>query len=190
KDYLHKKASNHDDTAYAYCSPRSWTSASKSLYAVEDDTRFAFSNDEEKIDFIVTLIAGKVGSEAASKFELWLKYYHKLDPIVDSIVEHGEMRNIDGSKYNIDNMELDEKLVCAISACSRLNAEFKPNNKDRLYRITKNIFTWLSTIDSETQIAAVRNTLDFEIVKKYELMNIKEFMAVFTHLNKVKHTDS
>lgn len=172
KDMILKKPNNNDDTAYAHPTPRAWTQASEALYRLEQDPEFASLGDNNLTDLKTTVISGKVGIAAALKFEVWLKHYRNLDPVIEKIVDKGE-------KPNWGKLNLEEKLVCAIGVCSRLNPELKPNNEEKIKKYVKNIFTWIEDIEIDIQTAGVRNALDYESLQAYGIADYKEATRVF-----------
>jgi len=172
KENFHKKPSNNDDTAYAHPSPRAWTEASDSLFKLEKDSVLGNLGKRDETEMQSALIAGKVGHKAALDFEIWLKHYQKLDPMVEQIVSKG-------TSPNLKDLGLEERLILAISACARINNELKPNNKEKILKVCKNVFVWLKELDIDLQTAGVRNTLDFKTLRQYQITDIPEVMNVF-----------
>ena len=130
---LHQPPSNNDDTAYAHPSPRAWTDVSGALFDVDNDPVFKNLSPSQQIDLKTTIIAGKVGQVAAMEFEMWLKHYQTLDPIMTAIAENGTHPNM--GKY-----DLEQQLILTIGACQRINNELKPKNKGRITKVCSNVF--------------------------------------------------
>lgn len=172
QEMIHKKPDNKDDTAYASPSPRAWSEYSEALYKLENDRDFSAVGNDALMSLKTTICAGKVGNSAAVKFEVWLKHYRTLDPMIESISEKGE-------NPSIKNLNLEESFICAIGVCSRLSAEFKPNNKERINKVAKNVFSWLGNLGVEIQTAGVRNAIDYDLAIKYGIQLIPEVMSVF-----------
>lgn len=175
KDMIYKRTNNDDDTAYSKPSPRAWTWASNALYKIENDPEFSKMGNDAVVDLMTCIIAGKVGNTAALKFEVWLKHYRELDPVIEAIAEEGKR-----PKWN--DLNLEQKFVCAIGVCSRLNPELKPKNEARIKKLVKNIFEWIGGIDIDVQTAGVRNALDLDLCKQYGIADLPEATKVFKNI--------
>lgn len=177
-DMLHKPPPDGDPTAYALPSPRTWTDASASLWALEKDDLFKTLPGDEISSLQKILVAGSVGDVAAAKFVSWFKYYRKMDPIVEALLEKGKM-----PKTDIGAQEL---FICALSACSRVYRELKPNNEEKIKRYCKHAYKWLATLSVDIQMGASRMAFggDFENIQKFKLSEIDEFSNVFKSIKK------
>jgi len=178
-EMLHKGPPDGDPTAYALPSPRTWTDASKKLWDLERDEIYATLGDEQRQHFQKTLVAGCVGETAAVKFVNWFKYYRKLDPTVEALLEKGKHPN---------NAKLgaQELFICALSACSRVYRSLKPNNDAQIKKYTKNCYKWLATVPVDVQMGAARMAFggDFDNIQRYRLSEIDEFAAIFKNIKK------
>jgi len=178
-DMLHKGPPDGDPTAYALPSPRTWTDASDSLWALEKDELFLQLPHDELEGLQKLLIAGSVGDMAAIKFVNWFKYYRKMDPVVEALLEKGKLP--DSKKLNAQ-----ELFICALSACSRVYRELKPKNEDKIKRYCKNVYKWIGTLSVDIQMGASRMAFggDFDNIQKYRLSEIDEFSNVFKNIKK------
>jgi hypothetical protein len=91
---------------------------------------------------------------------------------------------ISGKHPDISSASAQDILVMAISACSRVYAELKPNNK-RLFPVTRNVYSWIGTLTPEAQMGAVRISFgqDWNNCQKFGLPKCEEFAKVFRELN-------
>ena len=173
--YLYQSAPDGDPTAYALPSPRTWTTAAQHLKAFDEDSDFRRLGEESALKFKMDILAGHVGDAATSKFRTWYQYYRRFDPAINALVEHG-------THPDISKLKAEEILVMSIAACSRVYAELKPkNNKKRIETVTKNVYSWLGTLNPDMQMGAVRLSFggDWENCHKYNLPSIPEFVKVF-----------
>ena len=177
-----------DPTAYAQPAPRTWTQAGISLTKMDADKEYQ-SYSQKRLDKLrMLLISGAVGTAASAKWEAWYKYYREFDPAITELVEHGTFpeQNLKGR-----NLTDQEKLIIAISACSRHAKEIKEDNKEKLHKVTKNVYKWLITQLEEYQIAATRMSLSLtsdeefqQKIKNHKLLEIPEFRDCFDKINK------
>jgi MoxR-like ATPase len=177
-----------DPTAYAQPAPRTWTQAGLLLSRIEDDKEYQTWKPEKLDRLHMLMISGAVGTAAALKWEAWYKYYRKFDSAITKLIENGE-----DPRKNIKDCDINdqEELIIAISACCRHVKEIRDDNGEKLQKITKNVYKWLSTIKEEHQIAVTRmsfsltNDEDFQQkVIKHKLLNIPEFRDCFDKINK------
>lgn len=169
-----------DPTAYARCSPRSWTQAARDL-----DT----TSSSDTVDFQTLLVAGRVGMSAAVEFRVWLDHYRHLEPLIDRLVK-------DGTFPNSDSLTLDRLMVCAIGSVAALARECRAEIKDPatrdlvekkkevVNRTAKFVFKWLGTITPEFKVAAVKTALTMADVQANELTKIPEVMATYLEIRK------
>lgn len=178
-DYLHKGPPDGDPTAYALPSPRTWTAASKALRMLDDDLEFSKLRGDELTEFRLSLLGGCVGDIAAINFNNWLKYYRELDPIVDELVKRGVVPN----EKKLDTQQI---FLVALSACSQIYSELKPNNEDIIQKYTKNVFGWIDKLDTDIKMGTIRMAFggDWNKIREYKLSNIPEFMKVFKEIKK------
>lgn len=176
-DWLYKKAPDGDPTAYALPSPRTWEMSSQQLNVLDKHPRYKSLGGSKALEELQkVIVAGCVGSTAATNFVNWLKYFRKIDPYVKELLEHG--------KSPPSDISAQERIVCAISACSKCFAELKPNNKATIEQYHKNAYKWLGTLTSDLQIAAVRLSIgnNFDKCMKFGLAEIPEFRDVFKNV--------
>jgi len=177
--FLYKKAPDGDPTAYALPSPRTWTEAARSLQVFDSDPEFNKMPEDKALAFKMDVLAGNVGDGAAAKFNTWFQYYRRFDPIIADLVENGK-------HPDVSKLQAQEILILAIAACSRVYSELKPNNKKRIDSVTKNVYKWLDTCQSDIQMGAVRLSFggDWDNCHKYDLPKIPEFVSVFKNVKK------
>lgn len=186
--FLYKTA--EDETAYALPSPRTWAEASKALSILENDS-FGFSG-EAKEQFRIILMSGCIGSTAAIQFNNWHKHYHELDPVINALLERGifpeNQPNDDTKKLSTEDI-----FICALSACSRIEDNLKPDNVELYTKYIKHTFNWFATLPTDVQIGSIRmifgNNFDESkgqkgIIKQYKLAEIPEFTKVFVDITK------
>lgn len=171
------ETAKNDPTAYAAPTPRSWEYASNTLYACEKKKMNLFDekaggDDERKSSNSITtsLIASHVGLHAALKLENWVKYYHELDPTIESIAMKGMQIG--------PELSFDQQLVVALGACTRVKRFLNEDDRDDCVKTAKNVFTWLKGCSTEVQIGAIRGAFDWEEVKDYKLTDIPEVQKV------------
>lgn len=176
---IHKVAPDGDPTAYALPSPRTWTEAGRALTYFDTDPNLSKLPDDQLLAFKFKMVAGNVGDGAATKFKNWYQYYRRFDPAINALIEKGVMPNI-------SNLQAQEILIMAISACSRVYTELKPNNAKRIKPITQHVYKWMQTLQPDTQMGAIRLSFggDWENCHKYGLSNIPEFVIVFKNIKK------
>jgi len=176
-DMIHKTPPDGDPTAYALPSPRTWTDASESLWALEKDELFHQLPHGELEGLQKLLIAGSVGDTAAIKFVNWFKYYRKMDPVVEALLEKGKLP--DSKRLNAQ-----ELFICALSSCSRVYRELKPKNEEKIKQYCKNVYKWVGTLSVDIQMGASRMAFggDFDNIQKYRLSEIDEFSHVFKNI--------
>jgi hypothetical protein len=176
-ELLHQKATDGDNTAYALPSPRTWTDGAKALDLFERDPVFQSMSEEKALEFKMAILAGSVGESAAANFRSWFQTYRRFDPLIQDLV-------ISGKHPDISSASAQDILVMAISACSRVYAELKPNNK-RLFPVTRNVYSWIGTLTPEAQMGAVRISFgqDWNNCQKFGLPKCEEFAKVFRELN-------
>lgn len=176
QSYLLQETSSEDDTAYAKCSPRSWSLAAKDL---DNCDRGA------SVEFQEMLVAGRCGTGAAAKFKVWLEHYRHIEPMIDALVRNG--------KHPPDNQELDRQIVCAIAGVDAImelsrqtpnDAKGRAEQEQKVQKTVKNVSGWLMTLPSEICVAAIKSVLTLETMDKFKLVRIPEFMKV---INKIRH---
>lgn len=178
-EFLYKTAPDGDATAYALPSPRTWTEAAKDLKNFDKDGGFGRMSEDSALSFKMDILAGHVGDEAAAKFKTWYQYYRRFDPIISDLIDTG-------NHPDIKNYSAQEILIIAIAACSRVYTELKPNNKKKIEQVTKNVYSWIKTLDSDIQIGAIRISFggDWDNCHKYDLPRIPVFVEVFKSIKK------
>lgn len=182
-NYLYKKA-KEDDTSYALPSPRTWIIADSIIKFFENDSIFNLNTHD---DLRLKLISGAVGETAAIMFNNWHKHYFKLDPFINDLMEKGISPTV-----TKPDMTTEDIFICALSACAKLEASLKPDNKDIIEKYVNNAFTWLGELQSDVQIGAIRMVFggNFDtskgqegIISKYKLAEIPTFKAVFINIH-------
>jgi MoxR-like ATPase len=184
-DYMHKGPPDGDPTAYALPSARTWVAASNALTFVDKNKDSFNMREDELHSFKMTLVAGSVGDMTAIEFNNWIKYYKEMDPIVEKLIETGKFPDK-------DKLDVQQIFIVALSACSRIYAELKPNNEAVIKKYAKNTFVWLGTLQTDVQIGTIRMAFggDFNKIKEYKLSNISELVDVFKNIKKlVNDTD-
>ena len=171
REYLSQPAVEGDPTAYCRASPRSWTMSARDL----DQT-----SNKDSVDFQTLLVAGRVGTAAATKFRVWLDYYRHVEPIVEKLVK-------DGTFPSMKDMTVDKQLVCAISAVNAVAQEAKlteaAKDKDKAIKATQavatKVFKWIATLPSEFQIGAVKTTLNMNMIQQNQLTKVPDVMSTY-----------
>jgi len=169
--FLYRKAADNDPTAYAMPSPRTWESAARLLDIYEE-------SDERDENLEHMIVCGNVGVTAGVKFMNWMKYFHKMDPLVKNLLEKGE-------HPKMKDFQAQEMLVFGIQACTKCFNELKPKNQAKIDKYHKNVYGWLASIEQiDVQMASVRLGLrgDFKKIATYNLAGIPEFKLVFDRI--------
>ncbi len=177
QEFLSKPPTEGDPTAYCRCSPRAWALAARDL----DQT-----SSKDTVDFQTLLVAGRVGTEGATKFRVWLEHYRVLEPMIDGLVNKGDMPPSHG-------FSIDKQLVCAIGAVaeitklSRVSGAEKVGGKEfmKVQQAATHVFKWLNTLPDEFKIAAVKSSLNMDVLLKWQLVKIPEVFNVYSALRKV-----
>lgn len=176
QEYLSRPPVEGDPTAYCRPSPRSWSLAARDV----DQT-----SNKDSVEFQTMLVAGRVGSEAAVKFRVWLDHYRHVEPIIDKLVA-------DGTKPNLDQMTIDKQLVCAIGSvsavaqeCRRTDLKDKTKHQAAVDKVATNVFNWLQEVPTEFQVAAVKSALNMDLIKAFSLQKIPSVMATYLAVRKV-----
>lgn len=175
QEFLSRPPVQGDPTAYCRPSPRAWAQAAREL----DQT-----TNKDSVDFQTLLVAGRVGTEAAAKFRVWLDHYRHLEPVINALVK-------DGTHPAMNTFDIDKQLVCAIGATNMVVQESRKDVKDKakhmadVQNIATNVFGWLKILPTEFQIAAVKSTLNMDVITKFQLAKIPDVMKVFIDIRKV-----
>lgn len=176
QEFLSRPPIEGDPTAYCRPSPRSWSLAARDL----DRTTV-----KDSVEFQTMIIAGRVGSEAAVKFRVWLDHYRHVSPVIDKLVK-------EGVKPDLNNMTIDKQLVCAIGAvnevsqeCRRTDVKDKAKHQASVDRAASNVFNWIQGIPTEFQVAAVKSTLNMELIKQFSLQKIPSVMKTYLEIRRV-----
>jgi len=176
QEFLSRPPVEGDPTAYCRPSPRAWSAAARDL----DRT-----SNKDSVDFQTMLVAGRVGSEAAVKFRVWLDHYRHVEPVIDELVKTGKAPDM-------KTMTIDKQLVCAIGAVSAVSAEArrsdireKVKHQQSVDRIATNVFSWIQSIPTEFQIAAVKSSLSMELIQKFNMQKIPSVMQTYLAVRKV-----
>jgi hypothetical protein len=174
-NFLLQPPADGDDTAYAHPSPRAWAEASKDL----DETSL-----DDPIEFQELLVAGRCGVGAATKFKVWLEHYRFIEPMIDALVTKGTHPNND--------LTIDRQIVCAIAGVDAIASKCRAEAKDakakdeqvkQVLQTAKNVTGWLKGLPVDHQVAAVKSVMTMEIIQKFGLTKVPEFMEV---INKIR----
>ncbi len=176
QEFLSRPPVEGDATAYCRPSPRSWSQAARQLDATSAKNTVAFQT---------MVVAGRVGSEAAVKFQVWLEYYRHVEPIIEALADHGTLPSM-------NDMTIDKQIVCAIGAVSMVakatDAAEKTSDRAKakaaLHKTAANVFKWVKDLPSEFQMAAVKSTLKMELITKWELTEVPDVMTTYQKVRK------
>jgi len=175
QEWLLKPKSTGDSTEYCFPSPRSWTCAAHDLNLAWD----------KSISFKYNIIAGRVGTVAATEFRVWLEHYRKIEPHITELIDNGTHPQFDG--------HADQIFICALAVVKELSKICKQlyrninqytEQKEAIERIINNTFPWLQTIPSEYCVAALKSSLSKLTVREHKLTEYKEFMDIFAKIEK------
>jgi len=166
-----------DDTAYCARTPRSWTNAAMDI----DDAA------HEDVDFQTMLVAGRVGMTGAAAFRVWLEHHRFVYPTIQALVEKGEMPNI-------DQMDLDRLLVCAVGSADAIMREWRNPSSKRdteakkkaVRDVAAKVGRFLKSIPSEIAVCAVKSSLDLKVIAANELIKERDFLDVYLKIKQVE----
>jgi energy-coupling factor transporter ATP-binding protein EcfA2 len=164
-----QKPAEGDPTAYCHASPRAWTLAASDLDK---------AGDRVSVDFQTMLVAARVGMSTATDFRVWLEHYRHIEPLIEKLVNTGE--------HPPTNLTIDRLLVLALSSVGRISQLARHQKKPDEVKVRKavsNVFGWLKGIQSEFQIAAVKNSLDMKIIQDFKMIQDASFIQVFNKIN-------
>lgn len=166
-----------DPTAYCHASPRSWTLAAKDLDA----------SASKETHFQTMLVSGRVGTGAAANFRVWLDHYRHIEPFVDRLVKDGK---------EPPEVSIDKLIVLAISSTGAIAKEArsqkgsgKKRDQEKVHKVTGHVMKWLAKQPSEMQIAAVKNSLDMDLIRDFNLTKAPGFMDVINKTRNVLKGD-
>ncbi len=170
-DWLSKPAPEGDPTAYCRPSPRSWA------WAAEDLDVAMAEKDTDNVDFLTMIVSGRVGSAAALKFKVWLDHYRHIAPEIDKLVTTGK---------HPGQMSMDRLFVASISAMEAVRKTSQNKKKDendtdhlkRVHAVARNVCPWIASLSKEFQIAALKSVISPEILSKFRLVEVKEFVDI------------
>lgn len=174
--YLLKPRAAEDETAYCHPSPRAWSMASRDLKE--------YGNDND-IEFQSLLVAGRVGSEAAISFQVWLEHYKTIDPLIDRLLA--------GQRPDTSKLSLDQLLVLSISACQQIaeTARKEPfsrgtkKEQEAFTRTIKSVMSWMADdVDPDLCIAGAKATMKLEFLMDKNINEIPEFKRFFNKIVK------
>lgn len=178
--WLNKSAPDGDPTAYAIPSPRTWEYAGTELDKLRDVDDYSKSDISHLQRLIV---AGYVGQTAATKFMNWVKFFKDVDPHVSELMRNGT--------HPPKTLGASQILVCAILACQRAYAELDKNSKstkkedkEKVFKIHKHVYSWIDTLETDKQMAGVRLGIGPNAMKciEYGLSGVEEFKTVFKRI--------
>jgi hypothetical protein len=83
-------------------------------------------------------------------------------------------------------MTIDKQLVCAIGAVNMVAQECRRDKpkQDTINKVAGNVFGWIQDLPSEFQIAAVKSTLNMELIGKFSLTKVPAVMATYLKVRK------
>jgi len=178
-NFLLQKPPEGDETAYCHPSPRAWTLAARDL----DGT-----SPNDPIEFQELLVAGRVGTGAATKFKVWLEHYRHIQPAIDALVLKGT--------HPPKDMTLDRLFVCAIAGVNAVMEatrnppkDKKVDHKKQVHQTTENVFKWLKELSGEVCIGAVKSTLNMKVIADFQLTKNQPFMDVYMKIRKAMKDD-
>lgn len=176
-EWLSKKPVDGDPTAYSRPSPRSWSNCARGLDSLPKGA---------DVEFQTLVVGGYVGMAAAVEFKVWLEHYRHIEPIVDALVK-------DGTHPSKEGMDFARKFVCSIAACNEIvklakkkggSAADKTRREKEIHDVTKRVFSWIKTLDTEFQVGATKSTFTIDIVSENKLTQVPEFMEAFLQVRK------
>lgn len=206
-EYFHKKPQNNELHTYAYATPRSWTEASKLLNAFYNDENHwcnvfgiqknhnNYSHDEALAELDkeihvdassiiqARLIASKVGETAASAFRVWIHYYQKLSPVIETIYA--------GNSFNIKNLDPTKQMILAIGVHNKMIADLKKlTDKTDIEKIVIRTYKWLKeSVADEFRLCATRSTVlaNINLFIEKKVHDIPYYREIqFENYNKIK----
>jgi hypothetical protein len=161
---------------YASPSPRGWTLASDALIKAKT---FKITD----LSTITQIISGFIGYDAGLKFNVWYEHYRKFEPIVNSLIESGNIINFDFTK-----LAQTEKIVFVIAACyaakQKLLKEINKPGKTKFSSL-ENLCNFLIkyNVENEIQIMGLYNSFDFDMITRYKLYTCKIFFELFNKIS-------
>ena len=171
-----------DDTAYCHPSPRAWTLAARDLDAVPQGSA---------IEFQELLVAGRVGTGAATKFKVWLQHYREIEPVIDALVKQGKTPDFGQKEATLDRI-----LVCAIAGVDAVMELTRQGEKDKskahlekVGKTVKNVMGWVKTLPGEICIGAMKSTFTMKVIQDYKLTQYPDFMEAFVKVRKAMNAD-
>lgn len=178
-EYFYRPDKSGDATAYCSCSARSWSNAARDLDYAQD-------SGENDYTFQQNLVAGYVGVEAATKFQVWLEHYKEIYPMIDALVNHGKAPNV-------ENTTMDKIIVTAIAAGQEISKRCEnptPSKKEieDVKKVVKNVSSWLKKCQPDVQIASMKSTLTVPKITAYKMSEVSDFMEIFKTINKAFKT--
>jgi hypothetical protein len=170
-EWLNKQATEGDPTDYTRPSPRSWTKAAYDL----DKAMMEKSTDT--VDFLTTIVSGRVGNPAALKFRVWLDHYRHIHPEIEKLATTGK---------HPDSMPVDRLFVASISAMeairrtsqNRQAGESEAAHIKRVHKVASYVCSWLFTLGKEYQVAALKSVVSATMLRDFKLVEVKEFTDI------------
>lgn len=174
-----------DRTAYTRGSPRAWTLAGA-------DLDHADAQGLRDLDFQTMIVAGRVGNAAALEFRTWLEHYRTIENYIDPLLNEGKKpKTLESLQHTfILGMMAAGQLVRQMAKYSAEHKDKKAfkDNYDLVQKMTRNLFTWLESLNSpDVGVAIVKTSFsaDMKAVGDYKLVDINEFMKVFMAIRKI-----
>ncbi len=197
QNYLSQKTVIGDPTAYTRGSPRAWTNGAfdidKAVRLTKTPTKdgegkrtvLSFRDNNEEVAHLTRVLSGRVGEEPAVKFRVWLQFYKQIEPLVQKLVDKGELP----SPQDMDKMQLAELIVYSVSATQAIvdapkKAKSDEDQKKETHRVANNVAKLLKVLPPEHQIAAIKSTLESDFVKKMDLTKCADLMKVYMSVRK------
>lgn len=161
------------DTALASPTPRGWSFASEALIQAH---KFKITD----LNTLTNLVAGFVGSEAALKFETWLKYTRQFENPILSLIERGIL------DFDYAGLGLTEKLIFCIGMCYMAKTKIAASSIKKRMTYLDHLCKFMTEykIPPEMQLASLGNSFNFDFITKYKLFEHKSFFKLIEELQK------
>lgn len=174
-----------DRTAYSRGSPRSWTLAGQDLSKAD-------ALGMSDLDFQTSIVAGRVGTQGAMAFRIWLEHYRKVeDQIEPFLLENKQPPRLEFLQhifiFGLMSASHLVRQMNKVSDGSSNKQEFKENFAV-VQKMTRNLFSWLRKLNSpDISVAVVKTAFssDMAKIREYKLIDIGDFMEVFSSVRKI-----
>lgn len=164
-----------DPTAYTRQSPRAWTLAGHDLDKCP----------EASIEFQSIVVAGRVGMQAANSFRVYLEHYRHIEPQVTALVDQGKAPDLKDMPIDRVMIFAVRVLAALVSKVNNLVEKGQKPSKASVHEIAKRVFGFLTKLQPDFQVMAVKCAMTIDFIKTWELTNLPEVMAVYSNIRKV-----